>query len=56
VRRASAANGGVNDSLKPDSHGEMLAFLWLSLEVAAPKELAALFDPVITGEAECLRR
>ena len=49
-------DGGVNDSLNLDSHGKTLAFLLLSLEVAAPKELSALFDPVITGEAECLRR
>ena len=37
-------DGGVNDSLNLDSHGKTLAFLSLSLEVAAPKELAALFD------------
>jgi hypothetical protein len=49
-------DGGVNDSLNLDSHGKTLAFLLLSLEVAAPKELAALLDPVMTGDAECLRR
>lgn len=49
-------DGGVNDSLNLDSHGKTLAFLLLSLEVAAPKELAALLDTVTTGEAECLRR
>jgi hypothetical protein len=48
-------DGGVNDSLNLDSHGKTLAFLLLSLEVAAPKELAALLDPVATGDAECLR-
>jgi hypothetical protein len=49
-------DGGVNDSLNLDSHGKTLAFLLLSLEVAAPKELAALLDPVMTVEAECLLR
>lgn len=49
-------DGGVNDSLNLDSHGKTLAFLLLSLEVAAPKELVALLDPVTTGDAECLRR
>jgi hypothetical protein len=49
-------DGGVNDSLNLDSHGKTLAFLLLSLEVAAPKELAALLDTVTTGEAECLLR
>jgi hypothetical protein len=48
-------DGGVNDSLNLDSHGKTLAFLLLSLEVAAPKEPAALLDSVTTGEAECLR-
>jgi hypothetical protein len=48
-------DGGVNDSLNLDSHGKTLAFLLLSLEVAAPKELAALLDHVTTGDAECLR-
>jgi len=52
----SMLDGGVNDSLNLDSHGKTLAFLLLSLEVAAPKELAALLDPVTTGEAECLLR
>ena len=49
-------DGGVNDSLNLDSHGKTLAFLLLSLEVAAPKELVALLDPIATGEAECSRR
>ena len=49
-------DGGVNDSLNLDSHGKTLAFLLLSLEVAAPKELAASLDPVMTGDAECSRR
>ena len=49
-------DGGVNDSLNLDSHGKTLAFLLLSLEVAAPKELAASLDPVMTGGAECPRR
>ena len=49
-------DGGVNDSLNLDSHGKTLAFLLLSLEVAVPKELAALLNPVATGEAECLQR
>ena len=52
----SMLDGGVNDSLNLDSHGKTLAFLLLSLEVAAPKELAALLDPGTTGEAECLQR
>src|SRR5215813_5742840 len=49
-------DGGVNDSLNLDSHVKTLAFLLLSLEVAVPKELDALLNPVTTGEAECLRR
>ena len=49
-------DGGVNDSLNLDSHGKTLAFLLLELEVAAPKELAALLDPIAAREAECLRR
>lgn len=48
-------DGGVNDSLNLDSHGKTLAFLLLSLEIAVPKELAALLDPVATGEAKCLQ-
>jgi hypothetical protein len=51
----NALDGGVNESLNLDSHGKTLAFLLLSLEVAAPKELTALLDPVVNGEAECLR-
>jgi hypothetical protein len=52
----TALDGGVNDSLNLDSHGKTLAFLLLNLEIVAPKELAALLDPIATGEAECLRR
>lgn len=48
-------DGGVNDSLNLDSHGKTLAFLLLSLEITAPKRLAALLDPIATGEAECLQ-
>jgi hypothetical protein len=48
-------DGGVNDSLNLDSHGKTLAFLLLSLEVTAPRRLAALLDPIVTGDAECLR-
>ena len=46
-------DGGVNDSLNLDSHGKTLAFLLLSLEIAVPKNIAALLDPIATGEAEC---
>ncbi|HEX5083164.1 MAG TPA: hypothetical protein VFY40_14055 [Blastocatellia bacterium] len=49
----TALDGGVNESLNLDSHGKTLAFLLLSLEVAAPKELTALLDPIVNGEAEC---
>lgn len=48
-------DGGVNDSLNLDSHGKTLAFLLLSLEVEAPKELAALLDRGATGDVECLQ-
>jgi hypothetical protein len=46
-------DGGVNDALNLDSHGKTLAFLLLGMEIAVPKELASLLDPVATGEAEC---
>ena len=46
-------DGGVNDALNLDAHGKTLAFLLLSLELAVPKELAALLEPVALGEAEC---
>jgi hypothetical protein len=46
-------DGGVNDSLNLDSHGKTLGFLLLSLEIAVPKELAALLDPTSTGEPVC---
>src|SRR5262245_7474523 len=48
-------DGGANDLPNVYAHGKKLAFLLLSMEVAAPKELAALLDPAMTGEAECLR-
>lgn len=51
----NALDGGVNGSLNLDSHGKALAFLLLSLEISAPKTLAALLDPIAMGEAECLR-
>jgi hypothetical protein len=49
-------DGGVNNSLNLDAHGKTLGFLLLSLEVAVPKQLAALLDPITAGEAECLQR
>jgi len=48
-------DGGVNDSLNLDSHGKTLGFLLLSLEIAVPKQLAALLGPLATGESECSR-